>query len=73
MQLEFDFFTPYHKMLDIVPDRNSDEPCCEHFDLWHAFCSLSDRYPYGSSMSLWTVRDVADWANYKARQMQGDK
>lgn len=72
MQLEFDFFTPYHSILDMVADRYSEEPCYEHPDLWSLFCYMSDRYPYGSSVSVWTVRDVADWANFKIRQTQGD-
>jgi len=72
MQLEFDFFTPYHRILDLVVDRGSEDYCDEENPrLWYAFCAATGREPRGRT--VWTVKDVADWANYKIRQLQGDK
>lgn len=72
VQLEFDFFTPYHRLLDLVTDAKDTGNCGDRNPaLWYAFCRLNHR-PYDTHpMSVWTQRDIADWANMKIRQQQG--
>jgi len=72
MQQELDIFTPYHRLLDMVTDREDVKPCHEENPaLWKAFCKLTNRVHDGPG--VWTQRDISDWANMKIKAMQGDE
>jgi hypothetical protein len=72
MQLEFSFFTPYHRLLDLVTDVNDVHPCTvENPALWYAFCRLTNRM--SDTPAVWSQRDIVTWANDKIRKAQGEK